>query len=166
MFWLGLALVESQQRVRLTIARSISRSGVGHVVAKPPASVAMPVRLFVECRNVLTIRTKPSMMSFGKRGAMSNPPISPALTEEEWKLEIEEIRRVGLAEVIESYALRPASCAALCLYGQEYGFSYRDLHDLEICLLDREPILGTHLARLKDLRNRIAALLPPPPEPL
>lgn len=113
---------------------------------------------------------------------MSNPPIPPALSEEEWKnrraYATEDVcdgQRVhihandpagivigsyGSHGVIDDPRLRHA-LAALCLYDQTFGFTQDDIHDLDICLLGREPLPGTHLHRVKLLRDKILAILPP-----
>lgn len=87
---------------------------------------------------------------------MSNPPIPPALPEEEWKA----WKRPLL--VGHSYH----SCAALCLYDQPFGFTQEMvdfLRSFDNFLVS--PRVGSPTAVMFDaIADHIAALLPPPPD--
>lgn len=89
-------------------------------------------------------------------------PVKPALTPEEW-------RKGGF-----NFLRRPVDdrdchgLAALCLYGQSFGFSQRDIDYIDntlrwlSCLeIADDPMTAGRAAQLTSLRNRIAALLPP-----
>jgi hypothetical protein len=113
---------------------------------------------------------------------MSNPPIPPALTEEQWQSWIQEgivygerfhtpnfinkgIGFAGVPRIVVNVApmdTESHACAALCLYDQPFGFTHGDVRN--ICLAQsrsKDPILADHLG---EIAARIAALLPPQPE--
>lgn len=109
---------------------------------------------------------------------MSNPPIPPALTEEEWTgvrlgdldifSDIDGGKRAQVALDTGEFTNPPGvdidntrligsqrhMVAALCLYDQSYGFTPEDVDVLTVAM-DKH---GIHVA---SLIARIAALLPP-----
>lgn len=85
--------------------------------------------------------------------------IEPALTAEEWE---------GFAAMADSEIERmPAHArhlhAALCLYGQRFGFTWEDVDGLRALAesLSGNIINPGSVAPLRNLADRIAALLPP-----
>lgn len=108
---------------------------------------------------------------------MSNPPIPPALTEDEW----EDIKRPGMLYSAISNAADGCTltgdspkrseatswhaCAALCLYDQPFGFDQRDVRFLLAWAEDTSGEVSEYSSIIfRGLADRISALLPPPPE--
>jgi hypothetical protein len=106
---------------------------------------------------------------------MPNPPIPPALTEDEWKIGMTDrhpeepwgdvaLSGGGVAITGVPYYTpieNRHACAALCLYDQTFGFTHEDVKLLRLIADGRGVYPGINVDLLAD---RIAALLPPPPE--
>lgn len=95
--------------------------------------------------------------------------IQPALTAEEWRCGFAERpnRTVELGVLVTDHTDYTISVqdertlhalAALCLYGQPFGFTREDLKALMWAIDDSGDLLA---AKLRSLADRIAALLPP-----
>lgn len=123
----------------------------------------------------------------------SDETTPPALTADEWA-RVTSKRTVPVASVLDAEASdgrvelwregnyegcsghidtveRPAALAALCLYGQSYGFTQEDValireaaasiaNDYRVLKPGREEEL-TYTNRIANVADRIAALLPP-----
>lgn len=106
--------------------------------------------------------------------AQVNNALPPALTPEQWSklgqfpdeyegsgIYLDHDVNAVCVEYVYVTQQRHA-LAALCLYEQPFGFDARDVHDLDIAILDPDNVIpGTHRHRLTLLRDRIASLLPP-----
>lgn len=82
--------------------------------------------------------------------------IGPALTAEEWA-------KSGSVDVVESsYETGRHAMAALCLYGQEFGFTREDVEWLRLMALDMADLRAPmNVKACNHLADRIEALLPP-----
>lgn len=104
---------------------------------------------------------------------MTDEPITPALTPEEWRLFIGLAIDADVEEraPVDAFAdtASPHKCAALCLYGQPFGFTQEDVNawralcdEWHIDLSDDEWMSPATRAFTRVIA-KIAALLPPPP---
>lgn len=141
----------------------------------PSCGHTTPVFACKACSDMLTHR----LAELKKRPSVSNPPIPPALTFEQWKMCYDSLKlfprldpvyhAVSLTNQVTpstpSHAL-----AALCLYDQTFGFSRQDVEALKrSCINTRDDtpsICGDDgmLCGVCSIAARISALLPPPPE--
>jgi hypothetical protein len=109
--------------------------------------------------------------------------IKPALTADDWEsaqrgaIILPVGQRLPVAEVDtpDEWYGKPHEIAALCLYGQTFGFTREDLRQLRDAIDDlgyytdegpidegwQSPELLARIAHLESLANRIEALLPP-----
>jgi hypothetical protein len=109
-----------------------------------------------------------------KDDRMSQPPIPPALTPEQWAQILDPGRSNGSAN--GHHQLSRHATAAVALYGQPYGFTHADVDDeqqvAEYCdrMADAQEDLGeiataatfrTLAGRHRDRAAKISALLPP-----
>jgi hypothetical protein len=88
----------------------------------------------------------------------TNPEFRPALTPEEWEV----LLRSGADRA--SWNGREHQIAAAALHGQPFGFTWQDVAGLHALADSLSQNLGdaVPVAPLRDLADRIAALLPPP----
>lgn len=105
--------------------------------------------------------------------------IEPAMTAEEWQEAFDNEWFPMPMNVDEEYDLteKPHASAALCLYGQKFGFTREDVRELrkvadlyENAKIETQDgidtisiVLQPRIAALRSLADRIAALLPPEP---
>jgi hypothetical protein len=98
---------------------------------------------------------------------MSETTMYPAMDAEDWRYFLAGgVRKHTLQDAVEAGErgrrdLSPYGLAALALYGRDFGFTPQDVDDIRT-VLDYEVEYGgpTH-QRLRNLAERIAALLPP-----
>lgn len=99
--------------------------------------------------------------------------IKPALTPEEWQGAMEQWRSgtvdvedlLGLSANNQSTRKQMHAAAALCLYGQPFGFTREDVKELRAVAEDYEyrGLDPSPFDTLNALADRIEALLPPTP---
>lgn len=96
---------------------------------------------------------------------MTDPEIPPALTPDEWRSKAYfslfsawmDGDRLMMGDGEEANAPDRHAVAALCLFGQRFGFTHADVRGLRM-LAGAHPAFG---GALDELAARIAALLPP-----
>lgn len=82
--------------------------------------------------------------------------IKPALTAEQWSKKL-----AGNTEPLG--AITEHGVAALCLYGQPFGFTREDVHVLGLVVGAAKEADSEYGQVLQSLADRIEALLPPAP---
>ena len=85
--------------------------------------------------------------------------IKPALTPEEWA-EVTASSYPGHQHIYGAPDDEPYRMAALCLYGQEFGFTVEDVEGLRIMMQREGPRVHMY-GSVATLADRIEALLPP-----
>lgn len=88
--------------------------------------------------------------------------IKPALTVEDWAEAMASGYRRPADAVDYEAALYPHRSAALLLYGEPFGFTWEDVVLVrELATIDADSVAYHEWKRIRDLADRIAALLPP-----
>jgi hypothetical protein len=116
--------------------------------------------------------------------AMAETPIEPALTAEEWAHPPQPKALdwacwevfIGAGESLNNVTRH--GLAALCLYGQPFGFTHEELEAVRFTTVgfagdpwgyttgaERQALIAAHQRLLVSVAAKLAALLPPTPGP-